>query len=68
LPSHVFLDYLLGVICVYVVFGGGEQLRDRGRPFPEQLASEGVVVMETLDEGRDCLVMRDLGDLEVHIR
>jgi hypothetical protein len=23
---------------------------------------------EALDEGRDCLVMRDLGDLETHIR
>jgi hypothetical protein len=23
--------------------------------------------MEALDEGRDCLVMRDFGDLEVHI-
>jgi hypothetical protein len=26
------------------------------------------VVTETLDEGRDCLIVRDLGDLEAHIR
>jgi hypothetical protein len=25
-------------------------------------------MMEALDEGRDCLIMRDLGDLEAHIR
>jgi hypothetical protein len=24
--------------------------------------------MEAFDEGRDCLIMRDLGDLEAHIR
>jgi hypothetical protein len=60
-PSHVFLDYLLSVIYVRVVFSDGEQLRDRGRPFLKQLASEGIMVMETLDEGQDCLIMRDLG-------
>jgi hypothetical protein len=26
------------------------------------------VVIEALDEGRDCLVLRDFGDLEAHIR
>jgi hypothetical protein len=26
------------------------------------------MMMEALDEGRDCLVMRDLGDLETHIQ
>jgi hypothetical protein len=26
------------------------------------------VVAKALDEGRDCLIMRDLGDLEAHIR
>jgi hypothetical protein len=26
------------------------------------------MVMEALDKGRDCLVMRDFGDLEAHIR
>jgi hypothetical protein len=26
------------------------------------------MVTEALDEGRDCLVMRDFGDLEAHIR
>jgi hypothetical protein len=26
------------------------------------------MVMEALDEGRDCLIMRDFGDLEAHIR
>jgi hypothetical protein len=25
------------------------------------------VVIEALDEGRDCLIMRDFGDLEAHI-
>jgi hypothetical protein len=34
----------------------------------EQLTSEGVVVMEALDKGRDRLVMRDFRDLEVHIQ
>jgi hypothetical protein len=36
--------------------------------FPEQLTSKGVVVTKALDKGRDCLVMRDFGDLEAHIR
>jgi hypothetical protein len=49
-------------------FGGGEQLRNRGRPFSKKLASEGIVVTEALDEGRDCLVMRDFRDLEAHIQ
>jgi hypothetical protein len=26
------------------------------------------MVTEALDEGRDCLIIRDLGDLEAHIR
>jgi hypothetical protein len=26
------------------------------------------MMAEAFDEGRDCLVMRDLGDLETHIR
>jgi hypothetical protein len=34
-----------------VVFGGSEQLEDCGWPFPEQLASEGIMMMETLNEG-----------------
>jgi hypothetical protein len=26
------------------------------------------MMAEAFDEGRDCLIMRDLGDLEMHIR
>jgi hypothetical protein len=33
-----------------------------------QLASKGVVVVKAFDESRDCFVMSDSWDLEMHIR
>ena len=33
--SHIFLDYLLHVVSVYIIFGSGEKLSDRGRPLPK---------------------------------
>jgi hypothetical protein len=56
------------VIGIRIVLGSSEELGDRSQPFPEQLASEGVVVAKAFDESRDCFIMSDSWDLETHIR
>jgi hypothetical protein len=66
--THPRLNDLLGVIGIRVVLGSSEELRDRRRPFPEQLAFEGVMVAKAFDESRDCFIMSDSWDLETHIQ
>jgi hypothetical protein len=51
MTPHVVLNNLLSVIGIHVVLGGSEQLRDRGRLFPKQLTSKGVMMAEAFDEG-----------------
>lgn len=60
--SSIFLDISISFINVRPLFGDGEQLLDRIRPLTEQLVSEVIVVAETFDEGRDGVVLVDLGD------